>query len=82
VSPWLDPAIRRARTRREVLRAGGRWTVLRKVEMFIALDAGIVTVTEVIEDCGLSPEEFLEWRDRYSTGGATALSALAARRIP
>lgn len=73
MSRWLDPNVREERVRARVLRSDGRWTVLRKVELFIALDAGQVTVHEILTRCKISPEEFRQWFEAHERGGAEAL---------
>jgi len=71
--PMIDETERVRRIRADVLRCGGRWPYTRKTRLFIALDAGHVTVHEVLMECGLSPSEIAEWWAAYKRGGVEAL---------
>lgn len=50
-----------------------RWTARRKQETLADLDRGLVTEAELLERCGLTPEELEEWRKLYKQGGKAAL---------
>jgi hypothetical protein len=71
--PEVPAEVRVARIRADVLRCGGRWPYTRKARLFDALNAGHITVHEILMCCGLSPSEVCEWWAAYKRGGIEAL---------
>lgn len=45
-----------------------RWVPRRKAEVVVAVQSGILSITDACQRYHLSPEEFLEWERRYMAG--------------
>ncbi len=56
-----------------------RWTFAKKLALVTGVRLGIVTVKEVCEAHGISPEEFLDWYLGYEKRGVDALRTASNR---
>lgn len=57
-----------------------RWTNYRKEIVVLAIEQGILSLSEARERYWLSIEEFLEWRALYSSFGVKALKTCQLQR--
>src|SRR3546814_14614564 len=56
-----------------------RWVVRRKAEVVAAVNGGLLTIDEVLERYGLTPEEFASWQRAVDRSG---MQGLRVTRIP
>jgi len=57
-----------------------RWVARRKAEIVIAVNSGLLTLTEVSGRYAIAPEEFFCWKTDYESRGLMALQQSAVSR--